>query len=194
MGHEDELLQKAQRGDQAAIEALFRREWRPVYRLIYRSLLDPAETQDQTQEVFIRALTSLDRYQPTATPFAGYLAVIARNLLRDRWRKQPPPTASDTQATHLVSTAAGPEQVALIADEQTRIAALLAPLPADYRRVIELRLLDGRPTDEVAEIMGRSPGAIRILDGSPPRTLVEENTATDGDGLFHSPPSWQPID
>jgi RNA polymerase sigma-70 factor (ECF subfamily) len=174
MGHGDELLQKAQQGDQAAIEALFRREWRPVYRLIYRSLPDPAEAQDLAQEVFIRALTSLDRFQPTTTPFAGYLAVIARNLLRDRWRKQSPPTASDTQAAHLVSTAAGPEQVALMADEQTRIAALLAPLPADYRRVIELRVLEGRPTNEVAALMGRSPGAIRILQHRAITTLRQQ--------------------
>jgi RNA polymerase sigma-70 factor (ECF subfamily) len=170
----DELLQKAQQGDQAAVEALFRREWRPVYRLIYRSVMNRAEAQDLTQEVFIRALTSLDRFQPTTTPFAGYLAVIARNLLRDRWRRRTPPTVSDTQSAQLASSAAGPEQVALIADEQTRIAALLAPLPADYRRVIELRVLDGRPTDEVAALMGRSPGAIRILQHRAITTLRKQ--------------------
>ncbi len=170
----DELLQKAQRGDQAAIEALFRREWRPVYRLIYRSVLDPTEAQDLTQEVFIRALTSLDRFQPTPTPFAGYLAVIARNLLRDRWRTHPPHAASDAQMAHLASTAASPEQVALIAEEQTRIAALLALLPAEYRRVLELRVLDGRSTDEVAALMGRSPGAIRILQHRAIATLRKQ--------------------
>lgn len=170
----DELLQKAQQGDQAATEALFRREWRPVYRLIYRSVVDRAEAQDLTQEVFIRALTSIDHFQPTTTPFAGYLAVIARNLLRDRWRRRPPPAVSDTQSAQLISSAAGPEQVVLIADEQTRIAALLAPLPADYRRVIELRVLDGRSTNEVAALMGRSPGAIRILQHRAITTLRKQ--------------------
>jgi RNA polymerase sigma-70 factor (ECF subfamily) len=170
----DELLHKAQQGDQAAVEALFRREWRPVYRLIYRSVMDRAEAQDLTQDVFIRALTSLDRFQPTTTPFAGYLAVIARNLLRDRWRRRPPRAASDTHVAQLISPTVGPEQVALIADEQTRIAALLAPLPADYRRVIELRVLDGRPTDEVAALMGRSPGAIRILQHRAITTLRKQ--------------------
>jgi TolB protein len=34
---------------------------------------------------------------------------------------------------------------------------------------------------------------LRVLDGSPPRTLVEENTATDGSGLLDSLPSWQPV-
>jgi RNA polymerase sigma-70 factor (ECF subfamily) len=182
MRHGDELLQKAQQGDQAAIETLFRREWRPVYRLIYRSVMDRAEAQELTQDVFIRALTSLDRFHPTSTPFAGYLAVIARNLLRDRWRKQTPQAAGDTQVAQLVSPAAGPEQVALIADELTRITALLAPLPADYRRVIELRVLDGRSTDEVAALMDRSPGAIRILQHRAITTLRKQMHEGGGSG------------
>jgi len=159
----DDLIHKARQGDRAAVEALFQREWKPIYRLVYRALGDRVEAQDITQEVFIRAMTSLDRFQPTATPFAGYLAVIARNLLRDRWRRRRLTTVTDTEATQLASTAVGPEQAALIADEHMLLEALLAPLPPDYRSVIQLRVLEERSTDEVAAIMNRSPGAVRVL-------------------------------
>jgi RNA polymerase sigma-70 factor (ECF subfamily) len=159
----DDLIRQAQQGDRAAVEALFRREWKPIYRLVYRAVGDGAEAQDLTQEVFIRALTSLDRFEQTGTPFAGYLSVIARNLLRDRWRRRRLPMVPVSDAAQLASAAAGPEQAALIADEQTRLEALLAPLPPDYRKVIQLRVLEGRSTEEVAAIMQRSPGAIRIL-------------------------------
>ena len=159
----DDLLQQARQGDRAAVEALFRREWKPVYRFVYRAVGDRHEAQDLTQEVFIRALTSLDRYQQTTTPFAGYLAVIARNLLRDRWRRQRHPLVTNFDRVELASLMAGPEESALIADEQTRLEAMLAPLPPDYRQVIQLRVVEGRSTDEVAAIMQRSPGAIRIL-------------------------------
>lgn len=151
------------RGDREAVEALFRREWQPVYTLLYRAVGNRAEAQDLTQEVFIRALGALERYQPTNTPFGGYLAVIDRNVLRGRWRRRGLSTIGLAAAEMVPLLADGPEQVALIADEQVRLAALLAPLPLDQRRVIQLRVLEGRSTEEVAAIMERSPGAIRVL-------------------------------
>ncbi len=59
--------------------------------------------------------------------------------------------------------AAGPERIALAGDEQQRLINLLAPLPPDHQRVIRLRVIEGRSTEEVASIMQRSPGAIRVL-------------------------------
>lgn len=159
---EDKLLHQAQQGDREAVESLFRREWRPVYDLLYRALGQRAEAEDLTQEVFIRALSSLERYQPSTTPFAGYLAVIARNLLRDHWRRGH--TSLHLQAIpELPSPSAGPEHTALQTDEPARLQALLAPLSPDQQQVIRLRVLEGRPTVEVAKLMGRSPGAIRVL-------------------------------
>ena len=88
-----QLLQRAQAGDRAAIEELFGREWRPIYGLIYRAVQNRSEAQDLTQEVFLRAFRSLDRYHDTGKPFHQYLTTIALNLLRDRWRTRKPPSA-----------------------------------------------------------------------------------------------------
>ncbi len=104
----DDLIQRAQRGDRDAVEALFRREWKPVYHLLYRTLGDRHEAEDLTQEVFIRALSSLDHFRQTSTPFAGYLAVIARNLVRDQWRRRGLSTAPLIDAEHLPSGSGRP--------------------------------------------------------------------------------------
>jgi RNA polymerase sigma-70 factor (ECF subfamily) len=155
----DDLLGRARRGDQHALEELCQREWRPVYALAYHALGNVADAQDVTQEVFLRALRSLDRYQVTEAPFAAYLAVIARNLLRNRARQRAN-IALDNEAP---SGASGPEALAVAATEVERMWAALRDLPADQRRVIELRLSEGRSAAETAQLLGRSPDAVRQL-------------------------------
>ncbi|HUG16146.1 MAG TPA: sigma factor, partial [Thermomicrobiales bacterium] len=61
----DDLVRQAQSGSRTALEELCRREWRPVYDLVYRTVQNRDEAQDLTQEVFLRALRSLDRFQDT---------------------------------------------------------------------------------------------------------------------------------
>src|SRR5437868_15359217 len=86
----DELLSRARRGDQRALEELCRREWRPVYAIAYHAVGNVADAQDLTQEVFLRALQALDRYEERGIPFQAYLATIARNLVRNRARVPTP--------------------------------------------------------------------------------------------------------
>jgi RNA polymerase sigma-70 factor, ECF subfamily len=159
----DALLEQVQRGDRQALEDLCSREWRPVYALIYRAVPHPSEAQDLTQEVFLRAYQSLPRYQVGDAPFHAYLATIARNLLRDRWRWQRPASVELTEELGLPGPDIEPEDWAMADAEGTRILDALAMLPADYQTVLRLRVLDGRPADEVAALMARSPAALRQL-------------------------------
>lgn len=160
---EDQLLARAQRGDQDALEELCRREWRPVYGLVYQAIGNPSDAQDMTQEVFLRALKSLDRYQQTGAPFHAYLATIARNMVRDRWRVKVPAFIDIDNACELPTAMAGPEETVLSRADQQRLITGLASLPADYQTVIRLRILEGRSTAEVASLMHRKPAAVRQL-------------------------------
>jgi RNA polymerase sigma-70 factor (ECF subfamily) len=159
----EQLLDNIQLGDRQALEELCRREWRPIYGLVYSAVRDSGEAQDLTQEVFARALRSLPRYRDTGVPFHAYLATIARNLLRDRYRDSRPASVELTDALGLESGDAGPEERAISASESARVHTALATLPADYQRVLRLRVLDGRSTEEVAATLGRSPAATRQL-------------------------------
>jgi DNA-directed RNA polymerase specialized sigma24 family protein len=80
------LLHRARLGDRRALDELCRRNWKPVYRSFARLTRDPAEAEDLTQEVFLRALRSLPRFEDRGLPFTAYLLQIAHNLARDRWR------------------------------------------------------------------------------------------------------------
>lgn len=160
---EDRLLKRAQSGDRAALEELCKREWRPVYGVVYQAVRNQAEAQDLTQEVFLRALRSLDRYQHTGVPFHAYLATIARNLVRDQWRKQTPVFVDLDAAGGLASERAGPEDLALSSMQRKQLETYLQALAPDYQTVIRLRVLDGLPTADVASIMRRNPAAVRQL-------------------------------
>ena len=160
---DDDLLARAAVGDRAALDALCHREWRPVYGIAYRALGDVAEAQDLTQEVFLRALRSLDRYQQTGAPFSAYLATIARNRLRDGWRARRPMAVSLDHAADLRDSAVDPEASAIASDEYRQLRSALASLSDDYQSVIRLRLLDGRSAAETGRLMGRSPDAVRQL-------------------------------
>ncbi len=163
--HEDEreLLRRGQTGDAAALEEVCRREWRPIYDLLYRSLGNQAEAQDLTQEVFLRALRSFDRYQAGDTPLHAWLVTIALNLLRDRWRRRIAPHTDLDSIGELATREPGPEQLVLEAFDRDAIRAALATLPDDYRRVIQLRVVEARSANEVGELMGRQADAIRQL-------------------------------
>lgn len=160
---EDPVLQRALTGDKQALAALCEREWHAVYGLAYRTLQNRAEAQDLTQEVFARALTSLHRYRITEVPFRAYLITIAKNMLRDRWRRRAPALASLDDATFLPDHGPGPELLAVAHIEQAVIERALAALPDDYQAVIRLRIIDGMTSNEVGALMGKSPEAIRQL-------------------------------
>jgi hypothetical protein len=69
------LLALASSGDRQALEALCRRNWRPVYRSVARYAADPGEAEDLTQEVFLRALRAFPQFADTGVPYtATYLA------------------------------------------------------------------------------------------------------------------------
>lgn len=159
---EDRLLKRARNGDRQALDELCRREWRSVYAIVYAAVRDRQEAEDLTQDVFVRALNALDRYQETDVPFRAYLAAIARNRVRDRWRKREFVQVGLEQAPDLFShdrpdVALSGLPLALDINE-----AILT-LPEDYRTVLQLRLWEDRSSDEVARLMGRSAGAVRVL-------------------------------
>lgn len=160
---EDPLLVRIRHGDRLAVEELCRREWQPLYLMIYRAVRDPSDAQDLTQETFLRSLASLDRYRITSTPFAGFLWAVARNLLRDHWRRKVPSRADLEQVDQTPSLAKGPEEQVLADFDFACLQRAFVRLRDDYQIVLRLRILEGRSVSDTAALMGRNPAAIRQL-------------------------------
>ena len=163
-GDDSALLHRARSGDQRALDEICRRNWKPVYRSFARITQDPAEAEDLTQEVFLRALRSLPRFEERGLPFTAYLLQIAHNLARDRWRaRRPARLVVTADVPDRAVTAPGPESLAVDGARREALLAALDRLAPDYRAVLRLRILEGRATSEVAALIHRSPPAVRQL-------------------------------
>jgi RNA polymerase sigma-70 factor, ECF subfamily len=159
-----ELVARA-RADRRAFAALYRRYADPVYRYCYRRLGARPAAEDATSAVFTRALASLPNYRDGS--FRGWLFTIAHRVVADHYRAERP-AAPLADAARLPDAAPSPEEAAVAGETGRTIRGLLAALPPDQRRLLELRLA-GLTDAEIARVLGRSHGAVRTAQY---RTLV----------------------
>lgn len=160
---EHELIQKARSGDTDAYGRLYEANAPAVFRFLYAHLDDRLDAEDLTEETFLRVWQALPGYREQGAPFGGFLFRVARNVLYDHYRKtrrRPSITLDrewpdDQQADPAVSV---PEQL-----ERREMHRVLDALREDQRLVLSLRFLAGLSPEETAQAMGRSAGAIRVL-------------------------------
>jgi len=155
------LLKRIARGEQAALEELFRRHERRLYQLAYRLLKDPQETEDALQEVFLKAYEHAGRYQPISTVKAWLNRITANHCL-NRLRERVPQDSLDDEerAPQLPSLNATPLEALEESDLARRLEGLLEALPENQRRALVLKRFGDLSYQEIAEIMGTTPGAV----------------------------------
>lgn len=165
MSQESELIARAQAGDRAALGEIAAACWQPVYRLIAQKTGSPEDAQEITQETFFRAFRNLASFQRTDAKFSTYLGQIALNLVTDFWRRKgrTPPLADI--ADHQHHLAGGPDPGDQVVSQETRqhLSDALHTLPAEQRRVIELRVLAGLPVKDTAIALDKSEAAVKML-------------------------------
>ncbi len=178
------LLESARRGDDEALTHLLQRVTPQLHRRVdarigakYRSLIGP---EDVLQVSFIEAVLHLDRFDDgdDEDAFIAWLLRIAENNLRDAIRgleaaKRPSPggrvrrrAANDSYDTLIVALGATRTTPSRVAGKDEAIEYLdraISSLPPDYAEAVRAVDLEQRPVTEVAEAMGRSPGAVYML-------------------------------
>ncbi len=157
-GDDDALVRAAQR-DRQAFAPLYARYAEPVYRYCYRRLGDPDAAADTASQVFAKALIALPGCRADA--FRSWLFAIAHNVLVDRYRAHRDDQPLEA-ASLILDTAPSPEDQALAAEARREIVLLLAQLPPEQRRVVELRLA-GLNGAEIAAALGRSRASVDTL-------------------------------
>jgi RNA polymerase sigma-70 factor, ECF subfamily len=163
---EDErVLAVRAKTDRAAFAVLYDRYVGRVYGYCYRRLQTPEEAEDATSLIFTRALTALPRYREDGPSFGAWLFTIARNVVIDEVRtyrtRATGQIRSVDEETGLVDHTAAPEAETLVAEDVRQLRAYLTQLPPDQAHLIELRLA-GLTDKEIAYVLGRSHGAIRV--------------------------------
>ena len=155
---ERELIAAAQR-DPAAFAALYQRYYTRVYRYLRIRIQSGEDASDLTQQVFLKALDALPRYQPGSAPFAAWLFTIARHTLADRYRRRPP--TLPLEAAGAIQTEQEMETALLQRESLEQLNALLSQLKPDARDLLALRFAAGLTTPEIAATLGKRPDAVR---------------------------------
>ncbi|MCH8900711.1 MAG: sigma-70 family RNA polymerase sigma factor [Chloroflexi bacterium] len=156
------LVLRAIARDQAAFGALYDRHVVRVYRHIYYMVGNPAEAEDLTAQAFLQAWQAIPRYRPRAAPFVSWLLRIAHNLgvsyLRSRKQNAELP---ETLIDH--SRLQNPEPALEQRLNSERIRDAILNLREEHRKVIILRFVEDLEYREVAEILGKSVAAVRVI-------------------------------
>lgn len=166
-----ELVSRCRRGDREAFEPLFSLFRGPLYAYLARTTGDRHEAEDLLQDVFVRLIENLDRYEESGR-FEAWIFRIAANRVRDwaRRRKHAERTLSgvpgagdgDGPAPGVVDRSVeAPPETQMIAGEEVRLLELaMAQLEAEERQVLTLRHYGDLSFREIADIMGSPLGTI----------------------------------
>lgn len=142
-----------------------------VYRLLYARLGSRSDAEDLTSEVFLAALRPL-RLSASVAEVRSYLRATARTVLAAHWR-----ATMGREITAIDDDVAAPDPGP--ANETStapqRVAAVLAQLPPQYRRVLELRFLQGCSVREAANDMGVSIANAKVLQHRALRLAAQIN-------------------
>lgn len=168
-----DLVAGARAGDEAALTALYRSIHPALVRYLHAHV--PGEAEDLASEVWLDVARGLDRFVGDEHAFRRLVFTIARRRIIDhgrmRARRRTDPT--DMEALVEVADPADPERSVVdgITGEEAveRIRALLSPEQAD---VILLRTVAGLSVGEVAEVLGRQPAAISVIQHRALRRLA----------------------
>jgi RNA polymerase sigma-70 factor (ECF subfamily) len=157
---EEERLQilAAQR-DRSAFGPIYERYIDQLYAYALTLTRDRDKAEDVTAATFTKAIEELPRFEWRGVPYSAWLYRVAFNLVvreqrRRGWIELPP---------HLPGEELDPSDVVEERSRDDEIRAAVAMLPADQRRAVVLRFGGELRNAEIAEIMGRSEGAVKLL-------------------------------
>lgn len=160
---EQELVERAQRGEVDAYERIVQAYQQLAFRVAYVVCGDAADAEDAAQEGFVKAYRALPRFR-TGAPLRPWLLQIVANEARNRRR------AAGRRARLALRTAAesrpgdaapSPEAAVLDAERRAQLLAALDELRDEEREVVACRYLLELSEAETAETLGLRPGTVK---------------------------------
>jgi RNA polymerase sigma-70 factor (ECF subfamily) len=167
---DQQLVQRAQRGDKRAFELLVEKYQRKLGRLLARFIRDPAEVEDVTQEAFIKAYRALPAFRGDSAFYTWLYRIginTAKNYLMALGRRAPTSTEveaedaegfEDAEQLRDINT---PESMLLSKEIATTVNATIEELPEELRTAIQLREIEGMSYEDIARIMDCPIGTVR---------------------------------
>jgi RNA polymerase sigma-70 factor (ECF subfamily) len=167
---DQQLVERAQRGEKHAFELLVAKYQRKLVRLISRIVRDPAEVEDVAQEAFIKAYRALPQFRGESAFYTWLYRIgvnTAKNFLVSQGRRAPTSTEKDAEEAETFDDADQlrdintPESLLMSRQVAATVNAAMDRLPEELRTAITLREVEGMSYDEIAEFMNSPIGTVR---------------------------------
>jgi RNA polymerase sigma-70 factor (ECF subfamily) len=167
---DQQLVERAQRGDKRAFELLVAKYQRKLGRLLSRMVRDPSEVEDVTQEAFIKAYRALPSFRGESAFYTWLYRIAintAKNYLVALGRRAPTTTEFDNEDAENFEEAEGLRDSATPESElhgkqiATTVNRAMEALPEDLRTAITLREIEGLSYEEIAGVMNCPIGTVR---------------------------------
>jgi RNA polymerase sigma-70 factor (ECF subfamily) len=156
---DEDLVNRVCEGDRQCFGGLVERYWRMAAGLALARVGNPADAEDIAQESFMRAYSHLGSLREPSR-FAGWLARIVSQVATDHLRAQARRRHTALPATaEAVLAAPNP---GLSPAQRKQIRTAVGQLAALSQQVIVMRFVEGFSTKQIAQQLGRRPGAIRV--------------------------------
>jgi RNA polymerase sigma-70 factor (ECF subfamily) len=167
---DQQLVERAQRGDKRAFELLVVKYQRKLGRLLARFIRDPAEVEDVTQEAFVKAYRALPAFRGDSAFYTWLYRIginTAKNYLMALGRRAP--TTTEVEAQDAEGFEDGeqlrdintPESMLLSKEIAATVNATIQELPEELRTAIQLREIEGMSYEDIARIMDCPIGTVR---------------------------------
>ena len=161
---DDALIISAATGDREAFGRLYERYAVRVLRHAYFLTSDPVLAEDITAQAFLKALEAIPRYESRGVPFVAWLLRITCNLVinhkkshKNGGHSQLPDTLESPDSN------ASPENSAELKLDGERVWREVKKLPSEQRQVIVMRFIDDLGYPDIAGVLGKSVGAVRVI-------------------------------
>jgi RNA polymerase sigma-70 factor (ECF subfamily) len=167
---DQQLVERAQRGDKKAFELLVSKYQRKLGRLLSRFIRDPAEVEDVAQEAFIKAYRALPSFRGESAFYTWLYRIginTAKNYLVALGRRAPTTTEFDSEEAEnfedgdQLRDANTPENELMSKQIAQTVNDTMEELPEELRTAIVLREIDGLSYEEIATVMNCPIGTVR---------------------------------
>jgi RNA polymerase sigma-70 factor (ECF subfamily) len=172
--HEESLILAAKRGDEQALGTLYDAYVDRIYRYIFYRVDNAEVARDLTADVFLRVVEGLPNYEYRSVPFVAWLYRIAHARVVDHFRQAS--KAQEQEAIENIELSAEDDMDSSLmkAYHQEKVHAAIKQLTPEQQQVVLLRFVEGYNLQKTAEALGKTIGAIKLMQHRALRTLSKE--------------------
>ena len=171
---EEALIIAAQHGDEQALGALYDAYVDRIYRYIFYRVDGAEPARDLTADVFLRVVEGLPSYEYRSIPFVAWLYRIAHARVVDHFRQSSRVLDQEVIENVELSTEDDMDSSLMKAYHERKVRDAIKQLTPEQQQVVLLRFVEGYNLQKTAEALGKTIGAIKLMQHRALRTLSKE--------------------